>query len=386
MSSNTGLKDLFLAFLRLGMTAFGGPVMVAYIRQIAVNRRQWLDESEFRNGVALCQSLPGATAMQVAAYVGLRSNGITGALASYVGFGLPAFIIMLVLSVLYTNYKSLPTAVSLFNGLQVIVVAVIVNAVYSFSRGMIKSTMNIAFALASAALFWIGISPFIVIIIAAVAGIVFVQGTAPAASEKMDESKTKKAYGRQVLILFLLLIACLAVLYFTDDRLFDLTTIMMQIDLFAFGGGFASVPLMLQKIVNVKAWMGYRTFMDGIALGQITPGPIVITATFVGYLRDGLSGALIATLAVFTPSFLILICVVPFFDRVKSTRYFARVTDGILASFLGLILYVAVRFSIAVSWDALKLLLGIAALAALIRKVDIFYVVAIGSIFSLFFF
>ncbi|MFB3926338.1 MAG: chromate transporter [Syntrophales bacterium] len=189
-----------------------------------------------------------------------------------------------------------------------------------------------------------------------------------------------------MLILFLLLAACLAVLYFTDDGLFDLTTIMMQIDLFAFGGGFASVPLMLQKIVNVKAWMGYRTFMDGIALGQITPGPIVITATFVGYLRDGLSGALIATLAVFTPSFLILICVAPFFDRVKSTRYFARATDGILASFLGLILYVAIRFSIAVPWDALKLLLGIAALAALIRKVDILYVVAIGSIFSLFFF
>ncbi|MFB3926339.1 MAG: chromate transporter [Syntrophales bacterium] len=129
------------------MTAFGGPVMVAYIRQIAVNRRQWLDESEFRNGVALCQSLPGATAMQVAAYVGLRSNGITGALASYVGFGLPAFVIMLVLSVLYINYKSLPTAVSLFNGLQVIVIAIIVNAVYSFGRGMIKSIMNIAFAL-----------------------------------------------------------------------------------------------------------------------------------------------------------------------------------------------------------------------------------------------
>jgi chromate transporter len=261
------------------MTSFGGPAMVAYIRELAVIRQQWLTESEFRNGLALCQSIPGSIAMQVAAYVGLRSNGIAGALVSYAGFGLPALIIMLILSALYAEYRNLPLAISLFNGLQVVVVAIIFAAIYSFGKGMIRNYINIAIALISAYLFWMGISPFIVIIAGALAGMMLIKKTALIASGVIDEKKSNTAYWKQVLFLFLFLAACLGGLYLADKKSFDLAAVMLQIDLFAFGGGFASVPLMLQKVVNVRAWMDYRTFMDGIALGQITPGPIVITAT-----------------------------------------------------------------------------------------------------------
>lgn len=359
--------------------------MVAYIRELAVSRRQWLNESEFRDGVALCQSLPGATAMQMTAYVGLRSNGITGALVSYAGFGLPAFIIMLTLSVWYAKYRNLPLAISLFNGLQVIVVAIIFPAIYSFGKGMLRNYIHIAFALISAYLFWMEISPFIVVTVGALAGMILIKETVPIASGMIDEKKSDAAYGKYVLFLFLLLVACLGGLCFADEKDLDLAAVMLQIDFFAFGGGFASVPLMLQKVVNVRAWMDYRTFMDGIALGQITPGPIVITATFVGYLLNGLSGALIATIAILTPSFLILICTSPFYDRLKTTRYFTRATEGILASFLGLLLYVGIRFLTAVPWNMMKIFLGVAALMALIRKIDVLYVVAAGAIFSLFF-
>jgi len=375
-----------LSFLRLGLTAFGGPAMVAYIREFAVTRHQWLDEADFNNGVALCQSLPGATAIQAAAYVGLRVRGISGAMAAYVGFGFPAFISMLIFSMLYVRFSNLPKFISLFNGLQVIVVAIIFNAIYSFGKGMIKNYIQIAFALISAYLFWMGISPFIVIIAGALAGMVLNKETVPTAPRMIDEKKLNKAYGKQVLFLFVLLVACFGGLYFAGEKDLDLAAVMLQIDLFAFGGGFASVPLMLQKVVNVRAWMDYRTFMDGIALGQITPGPIVITATFVGYLLNGLSGALIATIAIFTPSFLILICTSPFYDRLKTTRYFTRATEGILASFLGLLLYVGIRFLTAVPWNILKIFLGIAVLIALIRKIDILYIVAAGAIFSLIFF
>ena len=360
--------------------------MVEHIRELSTQRNKWLDENDFRNGVALCQSIPGATAIQTAAYVGLRARGISGALAAYIGFGLPAFIIMLFLSVLYDKYRILPLVTSLFNGLQVIVVAIIFSAVYSFGKGMIKNYINIIFALISACLFWMGISPFIVIIAGGLAGILFLKKTASIESGIIDEEKSNKTYWKQVLLLSLLLAGCFCGLFLADKKGFDLATVMLQIDLFAFGGGFASVPLMLQKVVNVNLWMDYRTFMDGIALGQITPGPIVITATFVGYMLNGLAGAAIATIAIFTPSFLILICTFPFFNRLKNTRYFVRATDGILASFLGLLLYVGIRFSTAVPWNMMKILFGIAALAALIRKVNIIYVVATGTIFSLFFF
>jgi Chromate transport protein ChrA len=110
---NPALTRLFGSFLRLGITAFGGPAMVAYIKEMSVNRHKWLDEGTFKDGVVLCQSIPGATAMQTAAYVGLRARGIAGALASFVGFGLPAFMLMLMLSSLYTKYHAVPKVISL---------------------------------------------------------------------------------------------------------------------------------------------------------------------------------------------------------------------------------------------------------------------------------
>jgi chromate transporter len=105
------LEELFLSFLRLGLTAFGGPSMVAYIRQMAVDKRRWLDADAFDGGVALCQAIPGATAMQTAAYVGLRARAVAGAAASFVGFGLPAFGLMLALSALYARTHAVPGAV-----------------------------------------------------------------------------------------------------------------------------------------------------------------------------------------------------------------------------------------------------------------------------------
>jgi chromate transporter len=115
------LPLLFLSFLRLGITSFGGPAMTAYIRMMAVEKKKWLDDSTFRAGVALCQVIPGATAMQVAAYVGLRTRGVAGAAATFIGFGLPAFLIMISLSALYVRTHNLPVVVSLFSGLQAII-------------------------------------------------------------------------------------------------------------------------------------------------------------------------------------------------------------------------------------------------------------------------
>ena len=130
----SGLLGLFTSFLELGMTAFGGPAMIAYIRQMAVEKRSWLRADSFDDGVALCQAIPGATAMQTAAYVGLRVRGVAGAAVSFVGFGLPAFALMMVLSALYARTQDLPAVVSAFSGLRAIIVALVANATVSFGR------------------------------------------------------------------------------------------------------------------------------------------------------------------------------------------------------------------------------------------------------------
>jgi chromate transporter len=154
----------------------------------------------------------------------------------------------------------------------------------------------------------------------------------------------------------------------------------------AFGGGFASVPLMFHEVVEVRSWMDGPTFLNGIVLGQFTPGPIVITATFVGYLVQGFLGAITATIAIFLPSFLILVGVAPWFDRVRSSPWFARAIGGILCPFVGLLLTVTVRFAVNVHRDWPHLVLAGAALGALLIKLDILWVVLAGTAISAFVF
>ncbi len=372
------VSRLFRSFFRIGLTAFGGPAMIAHIGETAVKRGKWLDQETFKRGVALSQSLPGATAMQVAAYVGLKAGGLAGALAAFTGFGLPAFLLMAALSSLYAGSRELPWVVSIFGGLQVIVVAIVGHAVFLFGRPLLRNGRDIFLATASAAAFFLSVSPFLVIISAALAGVGIARSGAaiPAA----PPSKIRLiVIGRLVAPLLAAIGAGMGILYLVKPDLFGMALLMMKVDLFAFGGGFASLPLMLDEIVHVRGWMDSRTFMDGIALGQITPGPIVITATFVGYLVYGFVGAAVATVAIFTPSFVLLVIAAPLLDILVRSHRFKNAVAGILASFLGLLLFVVVTFAVAVPWDVARILLAAASLLALLGGIDILFIVLAGA-------
>jgi chromate transporter len=375
------LADLFFSFLRLGLTAFGGPAMVAYIADLSVKRKKWLDQETFKEGTVLCQSLPGATAMQVTAYVGLRVGGLSGALLAYIGFGLPAFFFMTILSLLYTVSHDLHWVTSIFAGLQVIVVSLVAMATYTFGKTSIKRSADVIIAAASAVAFGFSVSPFLIIIGASIAGIALLWGKTPSPSASI-QTKQRLSITR-VTVLLLPVLTGLGLLYLMNTNLFKLALLMLKTDLFAFGGGFSSLPLMLQQVVHVQKWMDSKTFMDGIALGQITPGPIVITATFVGLLTNGFLGALVATLGIFTPSFILLVFAAPFFDRLKQSRLFKSASRGISSSFVGLLIFVTIKFAVTVHWDLIRIILVSATTVALFRKVDILYVVLIGSVISL---
>ena len=137
------LPRLFASFLRLGTTAFGGPAMVAYIRKMAVEQNHWLDDASFQDGVALCLTIPGATAMQTAAYVGLRSRGIAGAAACFVGFGLPAFCFMAGLSAVYARTYDLPLVLAAFQSLRAMTVAIVANAALTFGKRSLRGPADI---------------------------------------------------------------------------------------------------------------------------------------------------------------------------------------------------------------------------------------------------
>jgi chromate transporter len=173
-------------------------------------------------------------------------------------------------------------------------------------------------------------------------------------------------------------------LFVLQRTVFDLASLMFRIDLFAFGGGLASLPLMLHEVVEVRSWMDYQTFMNGIALGQITPGPIVITATFVGYMRYGPIGGIMATLGIFLPSFLMVIGTVPYYDRLRGSALFNRAVNGIFCSFAGLLASVAYHFASNMTWNLPHFTLAMVALVALLFQIDILWIVLIGAIVSVF--
>jgi chromate transporter len=137
------------------------------------------------------------------------------------------------------------------------------------------------------------------------------------------------------------------------------------------------------KWLKFVQWLDSPTLLNGIALGQVTPGPIVITATFIGYMLKGPLGGVIATISVFLPSFMIVVGIVPYFDRLRSSPYFKKVITGILCSFVGLLLTVTIRFALDIPWDIARILLSGATFVALILKVDILWAVLIGTIISL---
>jgi chromate transporter len=268
----------------------------------------------------------------------------------------------------------------MFNGLQAIIIAVIANATLSFGKNSIKNWRNVINALIAASLFGLKVSPILVIIVAALLGmILYDKQPVPHAV-----IHTKKAHAPKSLSLILSVTTIgFTAFYFLDRKLFDLAILMFRIDLFAFGGGFASVPLMYHEVVEARSWLDGKTLLDGIALGQVTPGPIVMTATFIGYLLKGPLGALLATISVFLPSFMIVVGTAPYFDRLSASPYFKRVITGILCSFVGLLLTVTIRFALNIPWDFTRILLSGAAFIALLLRVDILWVVLAGTVISL---
>jgi len=381
---NPSIANILLSFLRLGFSAFGGTAIVFYIKELVVEKNKWLDAETFNDGVALSQSLPGATAVQVATYVGLKLQGIKGAGAACLAFCFPAFLLMFLLSYAYIRFQNLPFVVSLFSGLNLIAVAIIANAVYGFGRETLKSRKDLLIALASLIFLYIGVSPFLVIFGAALLGIFIYKDILP--HKNVGLIKNGVFHVKHTIILVLIFALFLFALYVFNDGLFELCGVLSKISLFSFGGGFAALPLMLHEIVQTRGWLDHKTFLDGISLGQITPGPVIITATFIGYILYGFLGATLGTFSIFAPSYILLIATAPLSDRIKASLFYSRAANAVVITFVGLLAFVALKLSLSIHWGATKGLFALLAFFLLLKRVDILYVVVGASIVSIFIF
>jgi len=377
IKENPSYFELFLSFFWIGLTGFGGLAMTAHIRRHIVDKRKWLDAHTFDSGLALCQIIPGAIVMQLAAYIGLKLKGVRGAIISFIGFGLPAFLIMFVLSVLYKQSQNITGVEVVLSGLRVVIVAIVANAAYIFGKKNFQNVNDWIIAVIAAGLFLTKLHPVLVLLIASLLGLVLTKKES-ASTERLAKARTFRFF----LIMLLVVAVCSTILFFVNKDYFTLATIMLRIDLFSFGGGLAAMPMMYHELVDLFGWFDEKTFMDGVILGQVTPGSIIIAATFFGYMHFGIIGSIIATICVFTPSFLILMGIIPFFDKLRSYPQFNKVINGILCSFVGLLTVVTYRFTIGIHWNLVNILFTLVAFGLLVRKVDVIWVILGGVLIS----
>ena len=375
---NPSYFELFLSFFWIGLTGFGGLAMTAHIRKHIVDKRKWLDANTFDSGLALCQIIPGAIVMQLSAYIGLKLKGIRGAVICFIGFGLPAFLIMFILSVLYKQSKNITGVELVLSGLRVIIVAIVANAAYIFGKKNFQNVNDWIIAVIAAGLFLTKLHPFLVLLIASLLGLILTKKDFEP-SGKLSKARTFPFF----MIMLLVVALCSIILFFANKEYFTLATIMLRIDLFSFGGGLAAMPIMYHELVDLFKWFDEKTFMDGVILGQVTPGSIIIAATFFGYMHFGVVGSIVATVCVFTPSFLILMGIIPFFDKLRSYPQFNKVINGILCSFVGLLAIVSYRFTIDIHWNLVNILFALTAFILLLRKVDVIWVILGGVLLSL---
>ena len=459
VSRTATLGGLFLSFLKVGLTGFGGGLaVIAQIRTLTVFTRDWLTDREFAEGFALAQSLPGTNAGNTVTYIGLRLRGVKGACVAMVGFILPSMMMMIALAILYRHLRYLPDTDRLFHGFNAAVVALILVTAWRMGRNTLTKPWQWYMAVLSCLIVTIFHATLIEVVLSAgLIGIYidsfaeprwqrwrriarvaarrrarrvqlrrknFVGGyiTRAVAEERLDRIKAKRrkakagararqaigegdieARGAQVLsdaltktesivqddafsddeeaspdevastdksdgqFSFVPFIAAGMPILAKLGLLVTLSVIFLRIGAITFGGGFVMIPLIEAEVVDSNHWLTHQEFVDATALGQITPGPVLITATFIGYRVAGTLGALVATLSVFLPAFLMTIAAGSSLRKFRANRQVQAFLRGVTPAVVGLLVAAAVSIGRVGIHTWIGLAMALAAIYILIR-------------------
>ncbi len=383
------IKDIAGSFLYLGFTAYGGLAMVEPMRRRVVEEKAWLSPAEFLDGLALCQMLPGATMVQMATYAGYRLGRVPGALVAAAAFILPAFFLMWGLSYLYFHYGNLAWVKAVSRGLNAVVIALLLQAVVSLGQALGRQAKGYLIAILTLLALVFGINYLLVFLTAGLLGLVLKLGSSPGPgpSGEVSAGPGPQAWVilAQVLVTLVLVGSLVLMLGHLDRILGQMAWIFLKIGVISFGGGYVMIPVLQWEVVDHLGWLTVRQFLDGILLGYVTPGPLIILATFVGYWLKGFLGATVATISIFLPPILMIIYLFPFYQKVKEARCMRPVIQGILAALVGMLALVTVQMGRAALTDFRSLALMAVAAAVLIRfKVKLFWVIAGAAGLSLF--
>lgn len=341
-AARVGLLDLFLTFLRLGSVAFGGYMsLISVVENTVVRKRRLLAHETMLDGIALANLLPGPIAVNVVAYVGHRLRGVPGAIAAAAGVTLPAFVLLVVLSELYFRYGGLPAFQKVFAGIIPAVAAIVLVTVWRLGRKTLTGGREMLLAAVAAAVM-LGLprshavyAPLLALAAGGLAGAWWFRPTA--ATGAVDTRAALRRLAPALGLAVLLIGAFLFPPPLARDGVAFIALTFAGMSLLLFGGGYVFIPVMGSLVVLQLGWLSQQEFVDGIALGQLTPGPIVITATFIGYKVAGLAGAAAATVAIFGVPAAMMLLATHALDAVRGAPRVQAVTRGLHCAVVGLI-------------------------------------------------
>jgi chromate transporter len=322
------LRDLLLYFLRLGTFGFGGPIALAgYMQRDLVEERHWVSKSDYLEGLAFSQLSPGPLAAQLAMYIGWLRAGFIGATLVGIAFILPSFLMAMVLAALYVHFGSLPWIQGMFYGIGAAVIAIIARSAIKLVRGTVGKdwllwTIFTALAITTA---WTQSEIVWLFILCGVVAMLVKAppGAVPAQSMTLLAMVSPLLTGIHGVATF----ATVGILF----------VFFLKAGAFVFGSGLAIVPFLYGGVVVKFHWLTERQFVDAVAIAMITPGPVVITAAFIGYLVAGPLGAVLAACAVFAPPYFIVLFGAPYYRRFAQNRQVKAFVQGVTAAAVGAI-------------------------------------------------
>jgi chromate transporter len=358
MAAPGPIREIARYFLRLGVLGFGGPVaLVGQMERELVTERGWVSKEQMREAIAVCQSLPGPLAIQVGIYLSYLRGGFWAAWAGGWSFIFPNFVIVVALGALYVHFGGLQPVTAIFYGVSPAVIALIVHSCYRLAKLGMEDWLQWTLATvclgvtvvlhAEVALLFVG---------SGVIGILYYGRFWRGASS----ATTLMAAAPLVPAAPITPVA-------SASTLTKLLLFFLKAGALTFGSGLVIVPFLQQGVVQQHGWLDERDFFVAVAVGMISPGPVVITATFVGYLVAGFWGALAATVGIFLPSFILVLAAAPILSRHRSNRNVQGFVKGAYAAAIGTILGACVLLGRIALGDWLTVLIGVAALLALFR-------------------
>ncbi|WNJ19997.1 chromate efflux transporter [Pontibacter sp. G13] len=327
------LKEIIWVFFKLGLTAFGGPAAhIAMLEEEVVERRKWLDRQHFLDLVGATNLIPGPNSTEMMMHIGMHRGGVLGLIFGGAAFILPAAFLTGLLGWAYVQYGELPAIAPYLAGIKPAVLAIILAAVIKLGKKAVKTWVLGVLGAIVALSTWFGVDEVIAILAGGVFGMLFLT-----AQQRLLTPSGLIGGG-------FLLMQTLAtqITGYSPARLFG---VMLKIGAVLFGSGYVLIAYLEGELVNNLGWLTKQQLLDAVAAGQFTPGPVLTTATFLGYVIDGIPGAVLATLGIFLPSFFLVALLHPFVPKLRNSPWAAAFLDAVNVSAVGIMVTVLVQLA-----------------------------------------